>query len=111
MAAKFSTNFGSVNSLPAGWHNVPCQGKFNYGKSGSTEMVIGGKGDCPTIETDDYVLFGYFEAKIRAAPGKGVVSSIVMQSDVRDEVDWVGRRTRQLSRHQLLMRATGIPRR
>jgi hypothetical protein len=89
MGSKLSTNFGSTNALPAGWHSVPCAGKFNYGKGGSTEVVIGAKGDCPTIETDEYVLFGLFEVKMRAAPGTGVISSIVMQSDVRDEVDWV----------------------
>lgn len=52
-------------------------------------MVIGAQGDCPTIETDDYVLFGYFEVKVKASPGQGIVSSIVLQSDARDEVDWV----------------------
>lgn len=33
-------------------------------------------------------LFGLFEVKMKAAPGRGIVSSIVLQSDVRDEVDW-----------------------
>jgi hypothetical protein len=44
--------------------------------------------DCPTIETIGAALFGLFEVKVKAAPGVGVISSIVLQSDVRDEVDW-----------------------
>ncbi|KAF2424227.1 concanavalin A-like lectin/glucanase [Tothia fuscella] len=88
MGGKFTTSFGSGNTIPAGWHSVPCAGKIAYGQGGATAMTIGGKGDCPTIETDDYVLFGLFEVKMKAAPGQGVISSVVMQSDVRDEVDW-----------------------
>lgn len=33
-------------------------------------------------------LFGNFEVKMKAAGGRGIVSSIVLQSDVLDEVDW-----------------------
>jgi len=47
------------------------------------------RGDAPTIQTDFYILFGYVEVKMRASSGTGVVSSIVLESDDLDEVDWV----------------------
>jgi hypothetical protein len=87
LKGTLNTDFKSANGLPKGWHSVPCKGSIKYG--GSAAMTIGAQGDCPTIETDDYVLFGYLEVKMKASAGQGIVSSIVMQSDVRDEVDWV----------------------
>ena len=32
--------------------------------------------------------FGYVEVVMKAAPGVGIISSIVLQSDNLDEVDW-----------------------
>jgi len=87
-SSKFGTDFKTANGLPKGWHSVPCKGSIDYSKA-SADLVLKNQGDCPTIETDDYVLFGLFEVKMKASPGQGVISSIVMQSDVRDEVDWV----------------------
>jgi hypothetical protein len=88
-AKTFTTDFKTATGLPKGWHSVPCAGTVNYGKDGSTARVVGKKGDCPTIETDDYVFFGMFEVKMKSSPGQGIVSSIVLQSDDQDEVDWV----------------------
>jgi hypothetical protein len=84
-----TTDFKTASGIPKGWHSVPCAGTVNYGKSGSTGLVLAKKGDCPTIETDDYVFFGRFDVKMKSSPGQGVISSIVLQSDVQDEVDWV----------------------
>ena len=52
-------------------------------------FVLVKQGDAPTIETSDYFLFGNVEVTMKAAPGTGVVSSIVMESDDLDEIDWV----------------------
>jgi hypothetical protein len=70
----------------AGWVNI--SGNISCGSDGA-EFTIAKKGDSPTIETDFYVFFGKAEVLLRAAAGIGVVSSIVLQSDVLDEVDWV----------------------
>ena len=40
-------------------------------------------------ETENYFFFGSLEVKMKAAPGDGIISSIVMESDALDEVDWV----------------------
>lgn len=63
-------------------------GDLKYDDQGAA-FTIAEKGDAPTIETKDYFMFGNVEIKMKAAPGTGVVSSIVMESDDLDEIDWV----------------------
>ena len=43
----------------------------------------------PTIATHKYIFGGRLDVIMQAAPGAGVVTSIVLQSDDLDEVDWV----------------------
>jgi len=42
----------------------------------------------PTISSAFYVLFGQVEVVMQASPGTGIVSSIVLESDDLDEIDW-----------------------
>lgn len=44
--------------------------------------------DAPTIVSDFYIMWGKLEVTLKAAHGGGVVSSIVLQSDDLDEIDW-----------------------
>ncbi|EFE37254.1 cell wall glucanase, putative [Trichophyton verrucosum HKI 0517] len=44
--------------------------------------------DSPTIQSFFYIFFGTVEVHMKAATGRGVVSSIVIQSEVLDEIDW-----------------------
>jgi len=60
---------------------------INYGSKGA-EFTIAKAGEAPTISTDFYIFFGYVEVKMQAAPGTGIVSSIVLESDDLDEIDW-----------------------
>ncbi|GAB7342584.1 hypothetical protein MBLNU457_g0757t1 [Dothideomycetes sp. NU457] len=60
---------------------------ISYGSKGA-EFTIAKAGQAPTIETDFYIFFGYVEVKMQAAPGTGIVSSIVLESDDLDEIDW-----------------------
>jgi len=62
-------------------------GSANYGDSGA-EFTINVRGDAPTVQTNFYIFFGQVEVWMKAAPGKGIVSSIVLESDDLDEVDW-----------------------
>lgn len=45
-------------------------------------------GEAPTVQTDYYIFFGKVEVKMQAAPGTGIVSSVVLESDDLDEIDW-----------------------
>lgn len=62
-------------------------GTITYGSNGA-EFTISEKGQSPTIQTNFYIFFGRVEVHMRAAPGQGIVSSIVLESDDLDEVDW-----------------------
>ncbi|KAJ9666911.1 transglycosylase [Coniosporium apollinis] len=74
--STYSTNWTITSGIPV-----------SYGQRGA-EFTINKQGDSPTIQTDFYIFFGLVEIKMMAAPGTGIVSSIVMQSDDLDEIDW-----------------------
>ncbi|CEJ92581.1 hypothetical protein VHEMI08225 [[Torrubiella] hemipterigena] len=42
----------------------------------------------PTVVSDKYILFGKADITFRAAPGAGIVTSIVFMSCDHDEIDW-----------------------
>ncbi|KKK21328.1 hypothetical protein ARAM_004078 [Aspergillus rambellii] len=84
-SASFSSDFTQGDSAFSGWQKV--NGDVSFGPNGA-EFTVAKKGDSPTIETDFYFFFGKAEVVLQAAPGTGIVSSIVLESDVLDEVDW-----------------------
>ncbi|RDA86675.1 hypothetical protein CP532_5045, partial [Ophiocordyceps camponoti-leonardi (nom. inval.)] len=61
--------------------------KIDYGDKGAV-FTIRGDGESPTIHTGNYLFFGEVEVEVQAAPGKGIVTSVVLQSDDLDEIDW-----------------------
>lgn len=60
--------------------------------SNGAEFTIAKSGDSPTMSSKWYMMFGHYDVVMKAAPGVGVVSSLVLQSDDLDEVDleWLG---------------------
>ncbi|GFF54919.1 probable glycosidase crf1 [Aspergillus lentulus] len=62
-------------------------GNVTYGSNGA-EFTINKRYDAPTLETNFYIFFGEVEVVMKAANGTGIVSSIVMESDDLDEIDW-----------------------
>lgn len=42
----------------------------------------------PTITTSKYIFFGRVDVTMQAAAGAGIVTSVVLQSDDLDEIDW-----------------------
>ncbi|KAG8352576.1 hypothetical protein FVEN_g9417 [Fusarium venenatum] len=62
-------------------------GDVKYTSEGA-EFTINKQGQSPTIQTKWYMFFGRVEIHMKAAPGQGIVSSIVLLSDILDEVDW-----------------------
>jgi beta-glucanase (GH16 family) len=62
-------------------------GTIDYSDDGA-EFTINAKGDSPTVKSRFYIFFGQLEVIMKAAPGQGVVSSIVLLSDALDEIDW-----------------------
>ena len=58
-----------------------------YGAQG-TEFTINKRGDSPTIQSEWYIMFGSVSVIMQAATGQGIISSIVLESDDLDEIDW-----------------------
>ncbi|KAF9636011.1 putative extracellular cell wall glucanase crf1 allergen asp f9 protein [Lasiodiplodia theobromae] len=67
------------------WHSLA--GTVTYSDEGAA-FTIAERGDAPTIETDFYIFYGRVEVTMKAAPGTGIVSSIVVESNDLDEIDW-----------------------
>lgn len=76
---------GEVNSF------VPSGGTPTYGSDGVT-FTVARSGDAPQLTSVFYIMFGRVEVTMKAAPGAGIVSSLVLLSDTLDEIDfeWLG---------------------
>lgn len=83
------------NSTPSGDLWTTTAGTVEYDKDTGAAFTIGKKGDSPTLRTNFYVFWGRTEIWMKAAPGQGVVSSVMWLSDDLDEIDWefVGTKT------------------
>jgi hypothetical protein len=85
MAATFNTDFKAGAGSIKGWKQTA--GSLTYSPEGA-QFTVNKKGDSPTIQSETYLHFGYVEVKCKAASGQGIISSIVLQSEDLDEVDW-----------------------
>ncbi|KAF2401398.1 extracellular cell wall glucanase Crf1/allergen Asp F9 [Trichodelitschia bisporula] len=94
LPAEYSVDFRN-GAPPSGEWTI--DGPVTYGPDGA-ELTISKLGDGPTIATTGFYFFGYAEVVFKAAPGAGIVSSMVIQSDDRDEIDWevVGSKTNEV---------------
>ncbi|OLN96632.1 putative extracellular glycosidase [Colletotrichum chlorophyti] len=81
----FNFNFNSTPSTDA-WETTV--GPVKYTAENGAEFTIAKQGDSPTIRTKFYFFWGRTEVHLRAATGKGIVSSMMWLSDTLDEVDW-----------------------
>ncbi|CAK7265800.1 hypothetical protein SEPCBS119000_001701 [Sporothrix epigloea] len=61
---------------------------LNYDANLGAVFTIAAETNAPTITSTKYLFFGTVEAVIQTAPGIGIVTSFVLQSDDLDEVDW-----------------------
>jgi len=85
-AGSYSADFTQGSSANASW-SAAAYTFVNYGNQGA-EFTISKATEAPTIQTDFYFLFARVDVKMKAAPGTGIVSSIVFESDDLDEIDW-----------------------
>lgn len=85
MAINVDFTKGQVNSFSASG------GAVTYGNEGAS-FIVSKTGDAPQLNSVFYIMFGRVEVAMRAAPGNGIVSSLVLQSDDLDEIDfeWLG---------------------
>ncbi|EAW06526.1 glycoside hydrolase family 16 protein [Aspergillus clavatus NRRL 1] len=62
-------------------------GSPTYDGNGAA-FTVAKQGDSPLIQSNWYMMFGHVDFVIKTAPGTGIVSSAVLQSDDLDEIDW-----------------------
>lgn len=60
---------------------------MTYGANGA-EFTINTTGQAPTFTSTKYLFFGTVDVKMRVAKGQGIITTIVLESDVLDEIDW-----------------------
>jgi beta-glucanase (GH16 family) len=66
-------------------------GSPTYGSDG-VSFTVAKSGDAPQLSSKFYIMFGKVEITMKAAPGAGIVSTLVLESDDLDEIDleWLG---------------------
>ncbi|RAH79871.1 concanavalin A-like lectin/glucanase [Aspergillus japonicus CBS 114.51] len=84
-SSTFSSDFTQGESSFAGW--TATANNVTFDENGAA-FTINQRGQAPTIQTNFYFFFGRAEVVMKAASGTGIVSSIVLESDDLDEVDW-----------------------
>ncbi|KAI1072336.1 hypothetical protein LB507_003097 [Fusarium sp. FIESC RH6] len=84
MSIDIDFSKGEVNSFAA-------SGSPEYDDEG-VSFTVARANDAPQLASLFYIMFGRVEITMKAAPGAGIVSSLVLQSDVLDEIDieWLG---------------------
>lgn len=72
--------------------------KVTYLNDLGAQFEISERGDSPTVESDFFIMFGRIEFEAQAAPGRGIISSMVLISEDLDEIDieWIGSDTAQV---------------
>lgn len=85
LGTSYSQNFTTTVASDKIWNATSGQVAWN---SNGGQFTINAKGDSPTIQSNFYIFFGRVSTIMQAAPGTGIVSSVVMQSDDLDEIDW-----------------------
>jgi len=83
--ANYSIDFTTETMSSRVW-NVT-NGVVNYGPNGA-EFTINQRFESPTVQTNFYIFFGQVEVIMQAATGQGIISSMVLESNDLDEVDW-----------------------
>lgn len=78
-------NFSMNSYLDSTWNIT--NGAVSY-TNNAMEFSIQKTMDSPTIQSTFYLFFGRVEYHVQSAPGQGVISSVVLQSDDLDEIDW-----------------------
>ncbi|PYH45745.1 glycoside hydrolase family 16 protein [Aspergillus saccharolyticus JOP 1030-1] len=84
-SSTFTSDFTQGESSFAGW--TATANNVTFDENGAA-FTINQRGQAPTIQTNFYFFFGRAEVVMKAASGTGIVSSIVLESDDLDEVDW-----------------------
>ncbi|KAJ9131623.1 Concanavalin A-like lectin/glucanase [Pleurostoma richardsiae] len=76
------------NATPASGTWETTAGTVDYSSADGAQFTINQQGDSPTLRSQFYFFFGRVEIWMKAAPGTGIISSMMLLSDDLDEIDW-----------------------
>lgn len=85
-SGTYAIDFTHVNNQPSEW-KLADNSKVTFGADGA-ELTFAKRYDAPTMWTSFKFFFGRIEFVVKAAPGVGIVSSMVLLSQDLDEIDW-----------------------
>lgn len=90
LGTTFNTTWGANSELSDDYWAIT---DYNGGPTFPTDnsggaFTVTGPGIAPTLVSTWYMFWGHIEVMMRAAPGQGIISSIVLLSDDLDEIDW-----------------------
>lgn len=74
-------------------HFSPVPGtSLSYDSEKGVVFSIHNESDAPTMVSNEYIFYGRVDVVFQAAPGKGIVTAVTLQSENLDEIDleWVG---------------------
>lgn len=63
-------------------------GTVTYDDSNGAVYTISKSGDAPTVQSNFYVFFASVSVVMKTAPGTGIISCAILESDDLDEIDW-----------------------
>lgn len=69
------------------WNITAGESLISFDDNGA-ELALRKKGDSVTLKSNFYIFGGVAEIIFRAAPGKGIISTMILLSDNLDEIDW-----------------------
>lgn len=78
----------SIDFTQGASSSFTAQGNTITYSSNGVSFTIKESGDAPQLTSRWYIMFGQVSVVLKAAPGAGIVSSFVLQSDDLDEIDW-----------------------
>ncbi|GMM37329.1 hypothetical protein DASC09_046540 [Saccharomycopsis crataegensis] len=87
-----SSSFTDEFREPSSFFDVFSErGETKYTNDG-LKIIINKRFDNPSIRSTFYILFGKVEVIAKSAAGRGIISSVFLQSDDLDEIDleWIG---------------------
>jgi len=89
LGTTFKTEFNaSMSEFDPRFFNVTAGSKLVSFTDDGADMTISSQGESVTVMTAFYIFFGRAEMIFKAAPGQGVISTMITLSDTLDEIDW-----------------------
>ncbi|KAL6943203.1 hypothetical protein ACO0RG_002192 [Hanseniaspora osmophila] len=86
--ANIDLDFSSESETMKYFSDYSGTGQLNYSETSGLSLTLAERFDNPSLKSNFYIMYGRMELVMQAAPGQGIVSTVYLQSDDLDEIDW-----------------------